>query len=136
MTDTVDKATRSRIMASIKGKGTKPELAARKALHTLGLRFRLNAKGLPGKPDLTFPKYRTALFVHGCFWHSHGRCKAKPPASNLDYWLPKLKRNRERDAENIASLREIGWKAIIVWECELKSTDWPMLARKIRGEIG
>jgi DNA mismatch endonuclease (patch repair protein) len=118
--DVVDAATRSRMMSGIRGKDTKPELIIRKALHARGFRFRLHVKDLPGKPDLVLPKYGAVIFVHGCFWHGHG-CDAgtNRPRSNLAYWRPKLLRNRRRDATNRRALKRLGWKVLVVWECQL-----------------
>jgi DNA mismatch endonuclease, patch repair protein len=131
MADTVSRETRSRIMRAIKSKNTGPEMAVRKSLHALGLRFRLHAR-LPGSPDLIFPKHSKALFVHGCFWHGHGCGNGKAPATNRGYWIPKLKRNRERDVTVAAQLEAAGWGVIIIWECELKKLDWVRLAAEIR----
>lgn len=123
-TDVFSKEKRSEVMRAVKGKDTKPEVALRKALFALGYRYRLNVKGLPGKPDLVFPKHRTVIFVHGCFWHGH-KCKrgARTPKSNTDYWLEKIARNKRRDKKNAAALKKLGWRVITVWECELKSLD-------------
>jgi DNA mismatch endonuclease, patch repair protein len=120
MVDVVDPATRSRMMAGIQGKNTKPELQVRRYLHGRGLRFRLHVKDLPGKPDLVFTKYRTVLFVHGCFWHQHAGCKfATMPNSRTDFWLTKLSANVARDQRQLAALKELGWRVLTVWECEL-----------------
>ena len=111
-------------MAKIKSCDTKPELIVRSLLHKLGFRFRLNRQDLPGKPDLVLPKYKTVLFVHGCFWHCHEGCrKSHLPASNIEYWKGKLSRNKERDVRNQSILRELGWNVVIVWECEIKNHD-------------
>lgn len=119
--DHLSKEKRSENMAKIKSSNTKPELRVRSLLHKLGFRFRLNRNDLPGKPDLVLPKYRIALFVHGCFWHSHEGCrKSHLPGSNLDYWEKKLSRNKERDANNQSRLESLGWKVVVVWECETK----------------
>jgi len=132
MVDVVDKATRSRMMSSIQGKNTKPELLVRKYLHSRGLRFRLHAKELPGKPDLIFPKYKVVVFVHGCFWHQHPRCKfAVVPASNVEFWEQKLGANRERDQRNKRMLKALGWRALTIWECQLDDRLLSGLARKI-----
>ena len=121
MTDVVDKATRSRMMSGIKGKNTKPELLVRKYLHGQGLRFRLHAKELPGKPDLVFPKYKAVVFVHGCFWHHHPGCKfATKPKTRASYWNNKLSENVKRDGYQIAALEGLGWRVFVVWECELQ----------------
>jgi DNA mismatch endonuclease (patch repair protein) len=113
---------RSAQMARIKARDTKPEMIVRRALHAAGLRFRLHYRHLPGKPDIVLPSRRIAIFVHGCFWHRHSQpdCKlARLPKSRLDFWLPKLEGNRERDARNEAALREAGWDVRVIWECEL-----------------
>jgi len=106
-------------MSRIRKTNTKPEIAVRRLLHRLGYRFRLHQRGLPGVPDIVLPKHRTVIFVQGCFWHQHSCKLGKAPKSNREYWLPKLKRNRERDARNIRELRRLGWQVIIVWECEV-----------------
>jgi DNA mismatch endonuclease (patch repair protein) len=122
MADIVDPATRSRMMAGIGGKNTKPEMRVRRYLHRHGLRFRLHDKKLPGRPDLVFPRYRTAVFVHGCFWHQHPGCRfAYMPSSNEDFWRAKLNRNVTRDAEKQAELVGAGWRVLTVWECETGS---------------
>lgn len=124
MTDVVNVATRSRMMAGIKGKDTTPELFLRKALHAQGLRYRLGGCGLPGKPDLVFPSRKTVVFVHGCFWHQH-HCKYfKWPATNADFWKEKLTKNANRDTVVAKKLRELGWAVITVWECALKETTY------------
>ena len=130
MADTVTTQVRSRIMAQVKSKDTKPELAVRRLLHGLGYRYRLHRKDLPGRPDLAFPSRRKAMFVNGCFWHGHADCeKARLPSSNRDYWLTKLKRNEERDERNLVLLKEDGWATMVVWECELADLD--AVARKL-----
>lgn len=123
MVDVVDPATRSRMMAGIQGKNTKPELLVRKYLHGKGLRFRLHAKKLPGKPDLVFPKYKAVVFVHGCFWHRHSGCKyATTPSSREVFWENKLSENVARDSYQIAALVGLGWRVFVVWECELRES--------------
>ncbi len=110
-------------MANIRSKGMKPELIVRRLTHSMGYRYRLHRKDLPGKPDLVFPARRKVIFVHGCFWHQHAdpACKiARRPKSNLDYWLPKLQRNVERDAEHRDRLSALGWQVLVIWECEVK----------------
>ena len=120
MVDVVDPATRSRMMSGIRGKDTKPELLVRKYLHARGLRFRLHVKDLPGKPDVVFPKYRAVVFVHGCFWHHHAGCKyATMPSSRADFWANKLSDNVARDQYQFAALEGLGWRVLVVWECEL-----------------
>ncbi|MDE3187328.1 MAG: DNA mismatch endonuclease Vsr [Acidobacteriota bacterium] len=110
---------RSRNMAAIRSENTKPERLVRSLLHSLGYRFRLHRKDLPGKPDIVLPKYHAVVFVHGCFWHQHGCKDSYLPKSRKSYWVPKLVRNRERDAEHINELRRKGWKCLVLWECEL-----------------
>jgi DNA mismatch endonuclease, patch repair protein len=124
MVDVHDKKTRSYNMSRIRGKDTKPEFVVRKMCHGLGLRFRLHRKDLPGKPDLTFPKYRIALFVNGCFWHSHN-CKygAIKPKTNSEFWSSKRLRTVERDQENRDKLLQQGWLPIVIWECETKDSE-------------
>lgn len=108
-------------MAQVKGRDTKPEKAVRSLLHSMGYRFRLQRKDLPGKPDIVLPKYRTAIFVHGCYWHRHDCPNGQRfPKSRLDFWLPKLKGNRERDIKNQTLLREQGWNVLVIWECQLR----------------
>lgn len=123
MIDTFTPKRRSEVMASIRSKDTNPEILVRHLVHRLGYRYRLHQKELPGKPDLVFSGRRAVIFVHGCFWHQHAssHCKARPPRSKLNYWLPKLRRNVERDAENLTKLKEAGWRVFVVWECETKN---------------
>jgi DNA mismatch endonuclease (patch repair protein) len=109
---------RSQIMSRITSKNTLPEIRVRQALHSLGYRFRLHCKDLPGKPDIVMPKYRIVIFVHGCFWHGHTCCDGRRPKSNSGYWNPKLDRNIARDREHSRLLRHLGWGRIVVWECE------------------
>jgi DNA mismatch endonuclease (patch repair protein) len=133
MVDVVDSATRSRMMAGIRGKNTKPEILVRSYLHRSGLRFRIHVKDLPGKPDVVLPKYKTAIFVHGCFWHSHPRCKfAVVPASNIEFWKQKLDSNRERDQVNKKRLKALGWRVLTIWECQLDERHLSCLVGKIK----
>lgn len=121
MADTHSKETRSYNMSRIRSKDTKPETMVRKYLFSKGLRFRKNDKRYPGRPDILLPKYKAAVFINGCFWHSHEGCPVFVlPKSNQEYWVPKLEKNRRRDEENYAALRKDGWHVYIVWECELK----------------
>jgi DNA mismatch endonuclease (patch repair protein) len=120
MVDVVSPATRSRMMSAIRSKNTKPELLIRKALHARGFRFRLHVPGLPGKPDLVFPKYRAVVFVNGCFWHGHHCSLFKWPATKVDFWKKKIGRNRSHDLAVIEQLAALGWKVLLVWECALK----------------
>jgi DNA mismatch endonuclease, patch repair protein len=118
-------------MASIKKKDTRPELLVRRIAHRLGYRFRLHRADLPGTPDVVFPRYRAVINVHGCFWHRHDcRLAGKLPSRRAEYWLPKLKRNVERDAANRRELRKLGWRSLVVWECETR--DLEALTRRIR----
>lgn len=120
MADNVSPAVRSRMMAGIKGKNTKPEIIVRKALHAAGFRFRLHDRKLPGRPDVVLAKYKSAVFVHGCFWHGH-QCKAfRWPKSRKDFWQEKILRNKARDAVAIRKLRQLGWQSILIWECQIK----------------
>ena len=122
---------RSRQMALVRSKDTKPELAVRKLVFSMGHRYRIHGSGLPSKPDLVFSRKKKAIFVHGCFWHRHAGCrKATTPASNTEYWLPKFSRTVERDRESLAALHVMGWTTLVVWECELKDMD--ALASKLR----
>ena len=108
-------------MRRVKGKDTGPELTVRRLLHGLGFRYRLHRRDLPGAPDLVFPSRRAALFVHGCFWHGHDCARgARAPKQNAEYWAAKIRRNRTRDAETERALAALGWRAIVVWECELR----------------
>ena len=118
--DTVSGEKRSWIMSRIKGKDTQPELLVRRFVFALGLRYRLHSPLLPGKPDLAFAQFKKVIFVNGCFWHGHCGCSHwRLPKSNRHYWQAKIERNRERDAENFIKLRKMGWKALVLWECEL-----------------
>ena len=115
---------RSRNMSAIKSKNTKPEIAVRKLLHSMGYRFRLHRKDLPGSPDIVLPKYKTVIFVHGCFWHRHQNCKyASNPKTRREFWEKKFKENIERDKKTQEKLKNLGWKTKIVWECEIKKQD-------------
>lgn len=124
MVDTVSPEQRSYNMSLIRNKDTKPEVFIRSLLHRLGFRFRKNVKKMPGKPDIVLPKYKSIIFVHGCFWHQHKECKrSNIPKSNVDFWKSKLNKNVKRDIENQAELKKAGWKIKIIWECELKNLD-------------
>lgn len=130
--DVVDKATRSRMMSGIRGKDTKPEMAVRRFLHRNGLRYTLHTM-LPGRPDLVFPRYRTVLFVHGCFWHRHPDCRlATTPASNALFWQEKFSANVARDERCLRKLSELGWRVLVIWECELSEERLVALAASIR----
>lgn len=137
MADIMSSAERSQRMASVRQSGTAPELALRKALHALGFRFRVNARHLPGRPDIVLPKYGVALFVHGCFWHGHRCAAGRAPATNRNYWIDKLAANRRRDQRNTAALRELGWHVWVAWECELKTqSSVERTAKRLADRIG
>ena len=126
---------RSRNMSAIKSKNTKPEIKVRKVLHSMGYRFRLHRKDLPGSPDIVLPKYKTVIFVHGCFWHRHENCKyASTPKTRQEFWEAKFRENINRDKLNQENLSSKGWKIIIVWECEIKDKDFD-LNRLFKNEI-
>lgn len=118
--DTRTPEQRRRIMQAVKSANTKPEILVRRLLHRLGYRFRLHRNDLPGRPDIVLPKFRKAIFVHGCFWHAHGCAKGQPPKSRQDYWLPKLEANINRDRQKVAELEKLGWKVLVFWQCETK----------------
>lgn len=123
MIDVVDGPTRSRMMAGIRGRDTQPEMALRSGLHRLGLRFRLHARGLPGRPDMVLPRHRAVVFVHGCFWHRHKGCRlTTTPRTRAEFWAAKFDANMERDARNTRMLIAAGWRVAIVWECALRSS--------------
>jgi DNA mismatch endonuclease (patch repair protein) len=127
--DNLSPQQRSLNMAAIRSRNTKPEKIVRSLLHSLGFRFRIHHKSLPGKPDIVLPKYQTVVFVHGCFWHQHPGCKrCTQPSSNTSYWVPKLAGNVSRDLLHIRELKKAGWKVIVIWECEVKNLD--LLKRK------
>lgn len=122
--DILSPEARSARMRLIRSKNTNPELAVRRLIHSLGYRYRLHHRKLPGKPDLVFAGRKKAIFVHGCFWHRHEGCRYdRPPKSKLDYWKPKLEGNQQRDRENQAKLREMGWTILVIWECEAEKPD-------------
>jgi DNA mismatch endonuclease (patch repair protein) len=124
MVDNVSSERRSHIMSKVRSRNTSPELRVRKAAHALGLRFRLHRKDLPGKPDLVFPKLKTAVFVNGCFWHQHSGCRrAQTPKTRPEFWDNKFRNNITRDAQNTAALEQAGWKVVVIWECETKTED-------------
>jgi DNA mismatch endonuclease (patch repair protein) len=119
MTDKVTPEVRSRMMTSIKGKNTKPEMIIRKMLHALGFRYRLYAKDLPGCPDIVLPKYNAVIMVNGCFWHGHDCHLSNMPKSRSEYWEEKINKNRIRDEKNKKQLHELGWRVAIIWECAI-----------------
>ena len=120
--DVLTPEQRQKNMSRIRGKETKPEIIVRKFLFSRGVRYRKNDRKLPGHPDIVFPKYHTVVFVNGCFWHGHENCRYyRLPKTNTVFWRNKIERNKERDSEIITRLESLGWKAIIVWECEIKT---------------
>ncbi|ESW93122.1 XorII very short patch repair endonuclease [Mesorhizobium sp. LSJC269B00] len=133
MVDTLSTSARSERMSRIGRKDTKPEMVVRRLIHSLGYRYRLHRRALPGRPDLVFPTRRKAIFVHGCFWHRHSdsRCKlARLPKSRVEFWIPKLEANAERDSRNEHALDNLGWGVLVIWECEIK--DRALLESKIQ----
>ena len=136
MADTHSPQVRSYNMSRIRSKNTKPEETVRKHLFSQGFRFRKNDKRYPGKPDIVLPKYKTIIFVHGCFWHCHTGClDFIQPKSNQNYWQEKLERNQIRDSENIEKLHGKGWRVIVVWECELKKPVCTQRLERLCAEI-
>ena len=132
--DVHNKTTRSYNMSRIKGKNTKPEMLVRKFLFANGFRYRLNVKTLPGKPDIVLPKYKTVIFVNGCFWHGHKGCKYfVVPKTRTEWWLNKIKETQKRDREAEIQLNVLGWKVVIIWECELKSNRFDNSAKQLLG---
>ncbi|MCY1259555.1 Very short patch repair protein [compost metagenome] len=127
--------SRSDIMRAVKRVNTAPEMIVRQELHALGLRFRLHRRDLPGSPDIVLPKLRTVIFVHGCFWHRHSDCRyATTPKTRQEYWLPKFAANIERDTRKNAQLQVLGWRVLLVWECETKRREG--LTLRLRREFG
>ena len=123
MADVHSQAIRSKNMAAIKGKNTKPEMLVRKFLHANGYRYKLHDKNLPGKPDIVLPKYKTVIFVHGCYWHGHKNCKYfVVPKTRTEWWLNKINGNIANDEKAVKALKKEGWKVITIWECNLKSS--------------
>lgn len=128
--DHLTKEQRSLNMSKVKSKHTKPEMKVRKLLHSMGYRFRLHRKDLHGKPDIVLPKYKTVIFVHGCFWHRHSGCKrASTPKTNIEFWERKFLKNIENDKNAYQALSDLGWKVIVIWECEV--SDMAALKEKI-----
>ena len=115
---------RSRNMSAIKSKNTKPEIKVRKILHSMGYRFRLHSKNLPGSPDIVLPKYKTVIFVHGCFWHRHENCKyASTPKTRKEFWNKKFTENKKRDSEIQEKIKILDWRSVVIWECETKNIE-------------
>ena len=115
---------RSRNMSAIKSKNTKPEIKVRKILHSMGYRFRLHSKDLPGSPDIVLPKYKTVIFVHGCFWHRHENCKySSTPKTRKEFWNKKFTENKKRDSEIQEKIKILDWRSVVIWECETKNIE-------------
>ena len=130
MVDVFSEQKRSWIMGRVKGRDTKPEMLVRSLLHRMGFRFRLHRKDLPGNPDIVLPRYKKVIFVHGCFWHGHPGCpRSKRPTTNRPFWDRKLDGNLERDKRFCAELSGLGWKVLVIWQCETKVPD--ILAKKV-----
>ena len=128
MTDVHDKLTRSYNMSQIKGKNTKPEVLVRKFLFSKGFRFRLNVKSLPGKPDIVLPKYKTIIFINGCFWHGHEGCKYfVMPKTRTEWWAEKINNTKNRDRKILSDLMDLGWKVNIIWGCEIRRNEFQRL---------
>ena len=121
MTDVVDVETRSRMMANIRSKNTSPEILIRKALHARGFRFRVHVKKLPGTPDLVLPKYKAVIFIHGCFWHGHNCRYFRIPQTRHEFWMEKIAKNQVRDREQLAALRVLNWRVLVIWECAVRT---------------
>ena len=120
--DIYSREKRSEVMSKVRSSGTGPELTVRRQLHSQGFRFRLHDKELPGKPDIVLPKYRSVVFVHGCFWHHHTGCpKSKLPTSNAEFWTEKILANVRRDRRNISELKRLGWRVLVIWECDIRT---------------
>ena len=136
MSDVHSARVRSYNMSRIKSKNTKPELVVRKLLHSAGFRFRLHASDLPGKPDIVLRKYETVVFVHGCFWHGHEKCKYfVVPGTRTEWWLQKINRNKELDAINAKKLRDLGWRVVKIYECELKKDKIEKTIQKLTDKL-
>jgi len=135
MADTLSKRARSERMSLVRGKNTKVELTVRSLVHKLGYRYGLHAGDIPGRPDLVFRSRRKVIFIHGCFWHRHSRCRlARLPKSRLGFWLPKLNGNRKRDRKIQLALSELGWRSLVIWECQL--SEGASLRKKISAFLG
>ena len=133
MIDHLNPSKRSWNMSRIRSKNTNPEKVVRALLHSQGYRFRLHRKDLPGKPDIVLKKYNTVILVNGCFWHQHKSCKrANIPKSNKEYWIPKIERNKKRDKRNIKEIKNLGWRVMVVWECEVKKNPHKIVNKVIK----
>lgn len=135
MTDIVDSRKRSEMMSRIRSRDTKPELVVRRIAHRLGYRFRLHRKDLPGSPDIVFPRYQAIILVHGCFWHRHSGCKyAYTPKTRVRFWQAKFEGNVERDRRNEMALQRLGWRVLVIWECEI--SDLRVVESRIAAHLG
>lgn len=135
MSDNHTPEQRSYNMSRIRSTGSKPEELVRKYLFSQGFRYRKNVRSLPGCPDIVLPKYKTVIFVHGCFWHMHDCGRFRWPNSNIEYWKPKLLRNVERDQGNYNKLQSAGWKVLVIWECELKKNSFEKTMKQLQCDI-
>lgn len=137
MSDKFTKEQRSSIMSKVRSSDTTPEIKVRKLLHSMGYRFRLHRCDLPGKPDIVLPKYKTVIFVNGCFWHGCPNCRHAQirPETNAEYWNKKLDRNMQRDRENYAALEALGWQVLVIWECETKKRNLPQLSERLKNAL-
>lgn len=130
--DIYSKQKRTEIMSKISGKNSQPEIVIRKLIFMHGYRFRIHKKGIPGKPDIVFPKYKKVIFINGCFWHGHNGCKRSTlPASNTDFWKEKITNNKKRDKNNYTKLTKLGWEYLVVWQCTINKKNLPKLEKKI-----
>lgn len=124
MTDVFSEEKRSWIMSRVKGRDTKPEIVVRSIIHRMGFRFRLHQRDLPGTPDIVLPRHKKVVLIHGCFWHSHKGCsRSKRPTTNVEFWNSKIEGNIERDKRSCRSLRRMGWKVLVVWQCETRNPE-------------
>lgn len=136
MADVFTPEQRHNCMSKVRSTNTRPEIKLRKALFEKGFRYRVNVKTLPGKPDIVLPKYRTAIFVNGCFWHGHSGCKYYTvPETNVEFWVEKVRKNKERDAVNVQRLESLSWSVVTIWECELKSKAFADTVTRVVGEL-
>ncbi|MER9365038.1 DNA mismatch endonuclease Vsr [Mesorhizobium sp. M0518] len=132
----LDDVARRKMMAQFRSKDTKPEVMVRRALHRLGFRFRLHRSDLPGTPDIVLPRHRTIILVHGCFWHQHNGCRdARMPRTRQDYWSAKFQRNSERDVKITAALTALGWRVLVVWECDARKPDLATYLASVLGHV-
>ncbi len=137
MTDTLSPEQRSQRMSMIRGKDSSSELMLRRMIHGMGYRYRLHVRSLPGTPDIVFPRFRAVIFMHGCFWHRHPNCRlARMPKSNLEFWRVKLESNKLRDDSNTDLLRAMGWRVLVIWECQMKEKDLANVSNLVQRFLG